>query len=122
MNVFFVIEDTVVTPAFNGNILHGVTRDSALTLLREKGYKVEERPVTVEEVVAAARSGRMREVFGTGTAATIAHITAIGYHEERLELPSVETREISNWLMDTLDGVRRGRIEDTHGWIVRVDE
>ena len=79
MNVFFVIGDKVITPSTEtGEILKGITRDSAITILRDKGYEVEDRPIEIAEVVDAARSGDLMDAFGAGTAATIAHIPSSG--------------------------------------------
>lgn len=120
MNIFFVIGDKIITPATDGAILKGITRDSFLTILRKKGYSVEERPVTIEEVVAAYENGQLREAFGAGTAAVVSHIEAIGYKDVVMELPPIETREIGDMLKAEISGLREGTIEDTYGWIVPV--
>lgn len=122
MNVFFVIENNVITPALNGCILRGITRDSVLTLLKEKGYNVEERPISIDEIIEAHKQGLLREAFGTGTAATIAQITAIGLEEgKELVLPPVEESEVSNWLLETLDGIKHGHLPDKFGWLEKID-
>lgn len=120
MNVFFVIGDKVVTPALNGSILAGVTRDSIIILLREKGYEVEERPLSLDEIIAANEKGQLREAFGAGTAASIAPIASLNIHGNSIELPEQETWEIANWVKQELTGIRYGKIEDSHGWIERV--
>jgi branched-chain amino acid aminotransferase len=120
MNVFFVIGDKVITPNLDGCILDGITRNSALTLLRDNGYHVEERPIAIDEVVDAYRAGTLKEVFGTGTAATIAHINAIGYKDERLTLPPIETREVSNWILSMLDKIKHAMIPDKYNWLVKL--
>jgi branched-chain amino acid aminotransferase len=79
MNVFFVIGGTVVTPGLSDTILPGITRDSVITLLEMMGIPVEEWPVSIDEIAAAHATGRLRECFGTGTAATISHVVEIGY-------------------------------------------
>jgi branched-chain amino acid aminotransferase len=121
MNVFFVIGDTVVTPDVTEDIiLEGVTRDSVLTLLREKGVKVEERKLSIDEIEAAHKAGTLKEAFGTGTAASIAPIYALTYHDDKMILPPVENWDICNWLKKELADIRYGRKQDTHDWIVTV--
>ncbi len=120
MNVMFVIGDTLVTPPLSSSILAGITRDSILTIAKEWGVKVEERRVSVEEVVEAHKKGVLKDAFGTGTAATITHIAAINYNGEDLVLPPAEQRELSNKLNDHILGLKYGDIEDTHGWIYRI--
>ena len=121
MNVFFVIGDTVITPDIKQDtILEGVTRESVLTLLREKGVKVEERPLSIDEIELAHKEGKLKEAFGTGTAASIAPIYALTFHEDKMLLPPVESCEITNWLKKELAEIRYGRKKDTHNWVVPV--
>lgn len=121
MNVFFKLGDTVVTPDLEGGtILAGVTRDSIITLLRENGTKVEERPLTIDEIADAYRAGQLREAFGAGTAASIAPISDLTYMDERMMLPAQETWETANWLKKEMADIRYGRKADEHGWIFRV--
>lgn len=120
MNVFFVIGDTVVTPNITETILEGVTRDSVLTLLREKGIPVEERPLSIDEIEAAYKQGQLREAFGTGTAASIAPIAKLTYHDDEMQLPPLDTWEVANWLKEELSAIRYCRKQDNHGWIVKV--
>lgn len=120
MNIFFRIDDTLVTPAKSGTILEGVTRDSLLRIARAQGLAVEERPVTVEEVVAAARVGRLKEAFGAGTAATVAHIESIAFGDEVFTLPPLAERTYANGLAQRLDDIRRGHCEDPYDWMVPV--
>ena len=120
MNVFFVIGDKVVTPETGETILEGVSRDSAITLLREKGITVEERPLSIDEIVAASKAGLLKEAFGTGTAASIAPIAELTYHDDHMVLPPVENWEIAGWLKKELSDIRYCRKEDTHDWIFRV--
>ena len=83
MNVFFVMGKTVVTPDLKSEtILAGVTRDSAITILKEMGYTVEERELSIDEIMAAYKAGNLQEVFGTGTAATISMIKELKYKED----------------------------------------
>jgi len=120
MNIFFVIDDTVITPALSGSILGGITRDSILTILSEKGYDVEERRISIDEVVKAYEAGTLQEVFGAGTAAVVAHVSKIGYGDLVMELPPVEERKIGKLAKHEIDALRAGKIKDTHDWIVPV--
>lgn len=117
MNIFFVIDGKIITPALDGNILDGITRNCVLTLLKDNNYDVEERRISVDEVVEASNAGLISEVFGTGTAATIAHITAIGYNDIEFQYPPVQDRKISNWLLDTLEKIKHREIADKYNWI-----
>jgi branched-chain amino acid aminotransferase len=120
MNVFFVIGDKVITPDINQDtILAGVTRDSVITLLKEKGIVVEERNISINEIQDAHHAGQLKEAFGTGTAASIAPIYALTYHEDKMELPTLDKWDVANWLKKELSDIRYGRKEDTHNWIVR---
>lgn len=120
MNVFFNIDGTLVTPALDGTILHGVTRDSIIRLAHAEGIPMEERRVSVEEIRTAARAGHLRSAFGAGTAATIAHIASITIGEEEFVLPDVANRELTNRVGQRLDDIRRGRVADPFGWMVPV--
>jgi branched-chain amino acid aminotransferase len=120
MNIMLVIDDVLVTPPTSGTILEGITRDSILTLARDWGMKVEERKVSVDEIMTSIRSGTLKEAFGAGTAATVAHISAIGHEGTDYDLPPIEERKFSNKILRTLEDLKHGRIEDTFGWIVKV--
>lgn len=121
MNVFFVINGKLITPATNRDtILKGVTRKSVITLAKEMGYTVEERNVEVAEVVEALRNKTLSEAFGAGTAATVAHISAIGFRDEHFELSPIKDRTIANGVLDKLNAIRLGIEVDTHGWVVKV--
>jgi branched-chain amino acid aminotransferase len=120
MNVMFVIDDTLVTPALSDSILNGITRDSVLKIARSWGMKVEERKISVKELVDALASGRVREAFGAGTAATIAHIDLIGHEGTDYKLSSVEDREFSNKVYAELESIKRGSSPDRFGWIVKM--
>lgn len=115
-NVMFVIGDTLLTPSTRDTILDGVTRHSILDLARSWGMKVEERRVTVAEVVAAAQNGSLKEAFGAGTAATIAHIAEITYEGQTYTLPNPAEREFSNKALQTLKEIRYGMKQDAFGW------
>jgi len=117
MNLMFVISGTLITPATGDSILKGVTRDSVLTLAREWGLTVEERPVAVAEVIEAIKNNTLEEAFGAGTAATIAHIATIGYQGEDYNLPEVTSRKFSNKVYRELYDIKHGIKADTHAWV-----
>jgi len=120
MNIMFVIDGKLITPALGDTILNGITRDSVLTLARDWGMEVEERKVEVAEVIKAIEEGRLTEAFGAGTAATIAQIELIAYDGKDHQLPAVETREFSNKVLKTLDNIKLGKEEDKFGWLYKV--
>lgn len=120
MNVFFVLGDKVITPNLGDTILEGVTRDSVITILKDNGYTVEERPLHIDEIVEAARAGQLKEAFGTGTAASIAPIQDLTYLGEKMELPPVDSWKTAHWLRDELNAIRYGRKEDKYGWVYKL--
>ena len=120
MNIMFVIDGKLITPALGDTILNGITRDSVLQIARDWGMQVEERKVTVEEVISAAQDGRMTEAFGAGTAATIAQIELIGYKGTDHTLPDVAGRDFSNRVLKELDNIKLGHVEDRFGWVQKI--
>jgi branched-chain amino acid aminotransferase len=121
MNIVFVINGTLVTPSEDADtILRGVTKRSVLDVAKSWGIPIEERKVSVEEIVKAAKDGSLEDAFGAGTAATIAPIAKIGYRDGILELPPLETRHISNKIRTYLDDLKSGKIEDKFGWCLKV--
>ncbi len=120
MNLMFVINNTIVTPALSSSILAGVTRDSVLTLAKEWGMNVEERRVSVEEVITAIKAGTLQEAFGVGTAAVIAQIALINHEDTNYTLPAIETRQFSNKVHKVLDDIKHCRVEDKHKWIQKI--
>jgi branched-chain amino acid aminotransferase len=121
-NIMLKIDDEVVTPPLAGTILAGVTRDSALALMRAWGMHVSERPVTIDEVVAAARNGRLQEVWATGTAAVISPVGELAYKGERLVVNGGRIGETAQKLYDTIVAIQYGNAPDTHGWTVVVGQ
>jgi len=120
MNVFFIIGNTAITPDLEaGTILEGVTRDSVITLLKEIGLKVEERPLNIDEIMEAYKAGNLKEAFGTGTAATISPIKELGYKDFEMHL-DVDKWTISPEVKRRLDDIREGRSPDDHQWLVPV--
>jgi branched-chain amino acid aminotransferase len=120
MNIMVNINGTAVTPPLSGTILPGVTRDSVLTLLRESGAEVEERPVTIDEVFAAQAAGTLREAFGIGTAAIITPIACIGYQGKDYEIPTNSPTGIAGKLKTQLTAIQYARVPDTRNWLLYV--
>ena len=120
MNLMLVIGDTLVTPALCDTILAGITRDSVLALAREWGMKVEERKVSIAEVIESHKAGTLKEAFGVGTAATIAQIIGIGHVDNYYPLPPVEERKFSNKVDEALRGIRKGKVADPFHWMFKV--
>lgn len=121
MNMFFVLGDTVVTPALVGSILPGITRKSCIEVLKRNGYKVEERRVSVEEILEAAKNGALKEAFGTGTAAVISPVGVLGYQGEDIIINEGKMGEISSFLYDEITGMQYGKKADAFGWITTLD-
>jgi branched-chain amino acid aminotransferase len=115
-NVMFVINNVLITPSTRDTILDGVTRKSILALAHAWDMEVEERRVSVAEVITAAQNGSLQEAFGAGTAATIAQIAQIGYEGEVYTLPEPASREFSNKVLKALSDIRYGVIEDKFNW------
>lgn len=120
MNVFFVIDGEVVTPALQGSILSGVTRMSSIEMLRSMGYKVTERALSIQELAEAYDNGKLDEAFGTGTAAVISPIGELKWGDKVMNINNGEIGEISQKLYDNLTGIQWGKKEDTFGWTVEV--
>lgn len=120
MNVFFVIDDEIITPMLSGSILEGITRKSALHMLRDWGMKVTERLVSVEELKEAGKAGRIKEMFGTGTAAVISPVSHLKCGEDVIVANNGEIGPISQKLYDTLTDIQYKRSADPYGWVVDV--
>jgi len=120
MNVMFVLNDVLVTPALSDSILAGVTRDSVLKIARQWGIKVEERKISVKELAEGLKSGTVKEAFGTGTAATIASIESIGYEGIDYPLPPPHKDGLAAKLYDELEGIKHGQRPDPFGWVVKM--
>ena len=120
MNVFFIIGNTVITPDLeSGTILAGVTRDSVIEVCKEMGFKVEERSLSIDEVIGAHKDGLLHEVFGTGTAATISLIKELKYKDYVMEFDT-DKWQTAPEIKARLNDIRYGRSEDLHGWMVKV--
>jgi branched-chain amino acid aminotransferase len=120
MNVIFIIGDRAITPDLgSGTILAGVTRNSALTLLQEAGFTVEERDLSIDEIIDAYKAGTFREVFGTGTAATISMIKELRYKDFVMTFDT-DKWEVAPMIKKWLTDIREGRREDKYGWMLKV--
>ena len=120
MNIMFKIAGKVVTPMLNGSILPGITRDSILTVCRDWGYEVEERRISVDELVAAAKNGTLEEVWGTGTAAVVSPVNKLRYEDDVMLIGDGGIGELTQKLYDELTGIQWGKLEDKRGWRVTV--
>jgi len=120
MNVFLVLDGKAITPPLGGTILPGVTRDSALTLLREMGIPAEERQITIDELLSAHAAGKLTEAFGAGTAAIVAPIACIRYRDRDLQFPSLSDSSVAARLRARLVAIQTGREPDIHNWLLPV--
>ena len=116
MNIFFKIDGKVVTPMLNGSILPGITRDSVIHLCKEWGIPTEERKISINEIDEAYKSGKLEEVFGTGTAAVISPVGKLRWKDEIMEINGGKIGELSQKIYDTVTGIQLGKLPDTHGW------
>jgi branched-chain amino acid aminotransferase len=120
MNVFVRLEEALVTPPLGGTILAGVTRDSVIRLCQARGLRVEERPISLDEVAAAHRAGTLREVFGTGTAAVVSAVGELAWEGETLALPATGPDGLAERLRQELTAIQRGEARDAWGWMEEV--
>jgi branched-chain amino acid aminotransferase len=120
MNMFFVIDEVVLTSPLTGSILGGITRDSVIRMLQDWGMKVKEELVSIDEVVSAAESGRLKEAFGTGTAAVISPVGQITYKDKDYSIAGGKMGELSQRLYDEITGIQYGEKPDTYGWVEKV--
>jgi branched-chain amino acid aminotransferase len=120
MNVFFIIGNTAVTPGLeNGTILAGVTRDSVIVMLKEMGFNVEERQISIDDIIDAHKAGLLYEVFGTGTAATISLIKELKYKDYEMKF-DVEKWKTAPMVKKKLNDIRYGLTADNHGWMFKI--
>lgn len=121
MNIFFKMNGRVITPDLRGTILPGVTRDSVITLLRDRGITVEQRRIAIDEVLAAIEGGLVEEAFGVGTAAVVSPVGRIACRGQEYQLPIAAADSLAHTLYEQILGVQEGSREDTHGWARRID-
>jgi branched-chain amino acid aminotransferase len=120
MNMFVVIGGEVLTASLDGTILPGITRDSIIKIFKDKGYKVTERKVSLDEIIGALKENRLDEAFGTGTAAVVSPVGKLRIGDEEYVIGDGKTGKITQMLYDTLTGIQRGKIEDKFGWLYRI--
>ncbi|GAA5229364.1 branched-chain amino acid aminotransferase [Arthrobacter cryoconiti] len=121
MNIFFVFKDgRLVTPALNGHILHGITRSSVMQLAADRGLKVEERKITIDEWRDGVDSGEITEAFACGTAAVITPIGELKTAQGSIASPGSGAGEVTMAIRETLLGIQTGAVEDLHGWLTRL--
>ncbi len=121
MNVFFVFADEVVTPQLSGTILGGGMRDAVLTILREWDLPVRERQLSLNEILQGQRSGRLKEAFGTGTAAVISPIGELAMNDTTLQINGGKTGELAARLYEEIVGIQMGRVMDRHRWLMALN-
>lgn len=120
MNVLFKLDGRVVTPALTGSVLPGITRKSCLELIRGWGVPVEERAITAQELFEAARTGKLEEAFGSGTAAVVSPIGEMVWGAEKAVINGGKIGPLTQKLYDTLTGIQWGVVPDSYGWIVKL--
>lgn len=120
MNVMVVIDGKLITPKLSSTILPGITRDSILQLAREHDITVEERDISIDELINAYKDGKLNEVFGVGTAATVAQVVKLTLEENTMELPPIEGRKVSRLLGNALLEIKMGYAPDPHEWNMKV--
>jgi branched-chain amino acid aminotransferase len=120
MNIFFVYEDKLITPRLSGSILHGVTRDSIINLARQKGLKVEEQRIPMDQIIEDAKNGNLRECFLCGTAAVITPVRAFLDRGEEIAISKEYFGKVAMPLRKDLVDIQTGRLEGPAGWVQRL--
>ncbi len=120
MNIFFLIDDELITPMLNGSILPGITRDSVITLARSWNIKVTERKISIDEVIAAQESGKLQEIFGSGTAAVISPVGELKFGEKVITIGDGGVGPVANKLFNSLQDIQYGNAKDLFEWIEPV--
>jgi len=119
MNIFFKIDGRFITPSKDGAILDGITRMSVIELLRDKGFEITERPITIDEIKEASENGTLEEAFGTGTAVGIAYIQEIGWGNETIHVSNQSPVGLD--VNNTLNAIKMGKVDDKFGWMMKVE-
>jgi branched-chain amino acid aminotransferase len=120
MNIFFYLQDELVTPALDGTILPGVTRDSVLHIARQWELKVTERKISLDEVISGLQTGKMKEIFGAGTAAVISPVGKLSYHGKNHIINNGKVGPLAQKLYEHIIGIQYGKIKDPYGWVEKV--
>lgn len=120
MNIFFLLDDELITPKLSGSILPGITRDSVITLAKSWDVKVSERKISIDEVVAAHESGKLKEIFGSGTAAVISPVGELKYGDKVITVGDGGVGPMANKLFNSIQDIQYGKAEDLFGWIEPV--
>lgn len=120
MNVMFKINNEIITPALTGSILPGITRKSCIEVLRDAGFKVTERLLSVDELIQAMKDGTLEEAWGCGTAAVVSPIGQLYYDGVTYTINNNEIGDVTRALYDKLTGIQWGKIEDPYGWTVEI--
>ena len=121
MNIFFIMDGKAYTPNLNGSILKGITRDSVITIMQDRGIEVVEAPLSKEQVIEAYEAGTLQEVFGTGTAAVVSYVNKIAFGDKILDIDP-ESYEVGPYLKSYIERLRSGEQEDKFGWIQKVNQ
>lgn len=121
MNVFFVFNDEIVTPALNGSILAGGVRDSVIQFLTHEKAPINVRRITMDEIVTRHQKGQLLEMFGTGTAAVITPVGEIHYKGKSIVFNNGKVGPVAHRLFNAISGIQRGLVEDTFGWMKKID-
>jgi len=122
MNMFFVIDDEVITAPLAGSVLPGITRDSVIRLVKDWGLKMVERSLSIDEVILAADNGSLKEAFGTGTAAVISPVGQMNYKGKDYAVAGGKMGELSQRLYNKIVAIQYGELEDPYGWRIRIDQ
>ena len=120
MNLMVIIDGKIITPPAGETILGGITRTSVIDIARDLGYTVEVRQISVDEVIEAQKNGKLEDMFGTGTAVTITHISGFGRKGVDYELPPVSERKISTHLKSELEAIKRNKKDSHPEWLIIV--
>jgi len=120
MNIFFVVDDEIVTPELNGSILPGITRNTVISLGKSWGKKVTERKISIDEIISAHDAGSLKEIFGTGTAAVISPVGELKYGEKIITVGDGTVGPVANRFFESIKDIQYGKIEDPMGWIEPV--
>ncbi len=120
MNVMFKINGEIITPALTGSILPGITRKSCIEVLKDKGYTVTERLLSIDELAEALENGTLEEAWGCGTAAVVSPIGELSYKDKKYTVSGGKIGEVTQSLYDTLTGIQWGKIEDSYGWTQEI--